>query len=113
MFHTASWTKKLYIASSGILVNFFLAWIILFSIFAFYGIDQPTLEVATIGESISNPNDDAPSKKAGLMPGDIISTGTPPGVGLGMTPPVYLKAGDVVTLGIEGLGEHRQLVVAE
>ncbi len=48
-----------------------------------------------------------------LMPGDIISTGTPPGVGLGMTPPVYLKAGDVVTLGIEGLGEHRQLVVAE
>ena len=72
LFHTASWTKKLYIASSGILVNFFLAWIILFSIFAFYGIDQPTLEVATIGESISNPNDDAPSKKAGLIPGDII-----------------------------------------
>ncbi len=72
LFHTASWTKKLYIASSGILVNFFLAWIILFSIFAFYGIDQPTLEVATIGESISSPNDDAPSKKAGLIPGDII-----------------------------------------
>ena len=72
LFHTASWTKKLYIASSGILVNFFLAWIILFSIFAFYGIDQPTLEVATIGESINNPNDDAPSKKAGLIPGDII-----------------------------------------
>ena len=72
LFHTASWTKKLYIASSGILVNFFLAWIILFSIFVFYGINQPTLEVATIGESISNPNDDSPSKKAGLMPGDII-----------------------------------------
>ena len=72
LFHTASWTKKLYIASSGILVNFFLAWIILFSIFAFYGIDQPTLEIETIGNSITNPNGDAPSKKAGLLPGDII-----------------------------------------
>ncbi|HGG05235.1 MAG TPA: 2-hydroxyhepta-2,4-diene-1,7-dioate isomerase, partial [Aliiroseovarius sp.] len=40
--------------------------------------------------------------------GDIISTGTPPGVGMGQTPPRYLKAGDVVTLGIEGLGEQRQ-----
>jgi 2-keto-4-pentenoate hydratase/2-oxohepta-3-ene-1,7-dioic acid hydratase in catechol pathway len=47
-----------------------------------------------------------------LQPGDIISTGTPPGVGLGMTPPTYLKPGDVVTLGIEGLGEQRQQVVA-
>ena len=48
-----------------------------------------------------------------LMPGDIISTGTPPGVGLGMTPPVYLKPGDVVTLGVEGLGEHNQTVIPE
>jgi 2-keto-4-pentenoate hydratase/2-oxohepta-3-ene-1,7-dioic acid hydratase in catechol pathway len=48
-----------------------------------------------------------------LMPGDIISTGTPPGVGLGMKPPVYLKVGDIVTLGIEGLGEHNQTVIAE
>ncbi len=39
-----------------------------------------------------------------LLPGDIITTGTPPGVGLGMKPPQYLKAGDVVTLGIAGLG---------
>ena len=39
------------------------------------------------------------------MPGDIISTGTPPGVGMGMKPPIYLKAGDVIELGIEGLGE--------
>ncbi|MGO4706326.1 fumarylacetoacetate hydrolase family protein [Microvirga sp. 2MCAF38] len=46
-----------------------------------------------------------------LHPGDIISTGTPPGVGLGMKPPVFLKAGDVVTLGIEGLGTQRQLCV--
>ncbi len=46
-----------------------------------------------------------------LHPGDIISTGTPPGVGLGMKPPRYLKAGDVMTLGIEGLGEQRQEVV--
>jgi 2-keto-4-pentenoate hydratase/2-oxohepta-3-ene-1,7-dioic acid hydratase in catechol pathway len=48
-----------------------------------------------------------------LMPGDIISTGTPPGVGLGMKPPVYLKVGDIVTLGIEGLGEHNQTVISE
>ncbi|WP_149141863.1 fumarylacetoacetate hydrolase family protein [Gemmobacter caeruleus] len=44
-----------------------------------------------------------------LHPGDIISTGTPPGVGLGMKPPRYLKAGDVVELGIEGLGSQRQV----
>ena len=47
-----------------------------------------------------------------LMPGDIITTGTPPGVGLGMKPPRFLKKGDVMTLGIEGLGEQRQDVVA-
>ena len=46
-----------------------------------------------------------------LMPGDVITTGTPPGVGLGMKPPLYLKKGDVMTLGIEGLGEQHQLVV--
>jgi 2,4-diketo-3-deoxy-L-fuconate hydrolase len=47
-----------------------------------------------------------------LLPGDIISTGTPAGVGLGMSPPQYLKAGDVVELGIDRLGESRQKVVA-
>lgn len=47
-----------------------------------------------------------------LLPGDIITTGTPPGVALGMKPPVYLKAGDVMTLGIDGLGEQRQRVIA-
>jgi 2,4-diketo-3-deoxy-L-fuconate hydrolase len=47
-----------------------------------------------------------------LLPGDVITTGTPPGVGLGMKPPVYLKKGDVITLGIDGLGEQRQDVVA-
>jgi 2-keto-4-pentenoate hydratase/2-oxohepta-3-ene-1,7-dioic acid hydratase in catechol pathway len=46
-----------------------------------------------------------------LQPGDVISTGTPPGVGLGQKPPVYLKPGDVVTLGIEGLGQQRQNVL--
>jgi 2,4-diketo-3-deoxy-L-fuconate hydrolase len=46
-----------------------------------------------------------------LMPGDIISTGTPAGVGLGQRPPVYLKVGDVVELGIDGLGRQRQLMV--
>ncbi|MBK5104657.1 MAG: fumarylacetoacetate hydrolase family protein [Burkholderiales bacterium] len=48
-----------------------------------------------------------------LMPGDIITTGTPPGVGMGMKPePVWLKPGDVMNLGIQGLGEQRQEVVA-
>lgn len=47
-----------------------------------------------------------------LLPGDVISTGTPAGVGLGMNPQVYLKAGDVMELGIEGLGSSRQKVVA-
>jgi 2-keto-4-pentenoate hydratase/2-oxohepta-3-ene-1,7-dioic acid hydratase in catechol pathway len=47
-----------------------------------------------------------------LLPGDVISTGTPHGVGLGFNPPIYLQAGDVVTLGMEGLGEQRQTAVA-
>ena len=47
-----------------------------------------------------------------LLPGDVIATGTPPGVGLGKKPPVYLKAGDVMTLGLKGLGEQRQEVRA-
>jgi 2-keto-4-pentenoate hydratase/2-oxohepta-3-ene-1,7-dioic acid hydratase in catechol pathway len=47
-----------------------------------------------------------------LLPGDIIATGTPPGVGMGRKPPQFLRAGDVVTLGIEGLGEQRSRVSA-
>jgi len=47
-----------------------------------------------------------------LLPGDIISTGTPAGVGLGMKPPVYLKPGDVMELGIEGIGTSKQTVIA-
>ncbi|MFZ2392664.1 fumarylacetoacetate hydrolase family protein [Rhodoferax sp.] len=46
-----------------------------------------------------------------LEPGDVITTGTPPGVGMGMKPPVFLKKGDQMALGIHGLGEQRQLVV--
>lgn len=46
-----------------------------------------------------------------LHPGDVISTGTPPGVGLGMKPPRYLKAGDKVSLGIAGLGEQHQICI--
>lgn len=46
-----------------------------------------------------------------LHPGDVVSTGTPPGVGLGMKPPQHLKAGDVVELGIEGLGHQRQVCI--
>jgi 2,4-diketo-3-deoxy-L-fuconate hydrolase len=47
-----------------------------------------------------------------LRPGDIVTTGTPPGVGTGMKPPQFLNVGDVVTLGIEGLGEQRQEIIA-
>lgn len=47
-----------------------------------------------------------------LLPGDVISTGTPAGVGLGFKPPVFLKPGDVVELGIDGLGEQRQVARA-
>jgi 2-keto-4-pentenoate hydratase/2-oxohepta-3-ene-1,7-dioic acid hydratase in catechol pathway len=46
-----------------------------------------------------------------LHPGDVVTTGTPPGVGMGMKPPRYLRAGDVVELGIEGLGTQRQVCV--
>jgi len=48
-----------------------------------------------------------------LHPGDVISTGTPPGVGMGKKPPRYLRPGDVVELGIEGLGRQRQQVIAD
>jgi len=53
------------------------------------------------------------SRFMSLQPGDIISTGTPPGVGLGQKPPVYLRAGNRIHLGIDGLGEQNQLVVAD
>jgi 2-keto-4-pentenoate hydratase/2-oxohepta-3-ene-1,7-dioic acid hydratase in catechol pathway len=52
------------------------------------------------------------SRFMSLQPGDIISTGTPPGVGLGQKPPVYLRPGNVIRLGVEGLGEQRQTVVS-
>ncbi|MBV7396740.1 fumarylacetoacetate hydrolase family protein [Mameliella sediminis] len=48
-----------------------------------------------------------------LQPGDVISTGTPPGVGMGQTPQQYLRPGDVVELGIEGLGQQRQTAIAD
>jgi 2,4-diketo-3-deoxy-L-fuconate hydrolase len=51
------------------------------------------------------------SRFMSLRPGDVISTGTPPGVGLGQKPPVYLRAGQTMRLGIEGLGEQRQRTV--
>jgi 2,4-diketo-3-deoxy-L-fuconate hydrolase len=52
------------------------------------------------------------SQYMSLQPGDVISTGTPPGVGLGFKPPIYLRAGDSMRLGIQGLGEQHQNVVA-
>tara|TARA_R110000787_G_scaffold281130_1_gene392280 strand:- start:6779 stop:7621 length:843 start_codon:yes stop_codon:yes gene_type:complete len=51
------------------------------------------------------------SQYMSLQPGDVISTGTPPGVGLSMTPPRFLRSGDVVTLGIDGLGQQRQVCI--
>jgi 2-keto-4-pentenoate hydratase/2-oxohepta-3-ene-1,7-dioic acid hydratase in catechol pathway len=48
-----------------------------------------------------------------LHPGDVIATGTPPGVGMGQKPPVFLKEGDVVELGVEGLGVQRQRVISD
>ncbi len=51
------------------------------------------------------------SKYMTLLPGDVITTGTPPGVALGMKPPQWLQPGDVITLGVDGLGEQRQKVV--
>ena len=52
------------------------------------------------------------SRFMSLQPGDVISTGTPPGVGLGQKPPLYLRAGQVMRLGIDGLGEQRQRTVS-
>ena len=51
------------------------------------------------------------SKFMSLQPGDLITTGTPAGVGMGMKPQVFLKAGDVMKLGIEGLGEQTQKTI--
>ena len=48
-----------------------------------------------------------------LEPGDLIITGTPPGVGMGFKPPQFLQPGDVVELGIEGLGRQRQTVIRQ
>jgi 2-keto-4-pentenoate hydratase/2-oxohepta-3-ene-1,7-dioic acid hydratase in catechol pathway len=53
------------------------------------------------------------SRFMSLHPGDVLATGTPPGVGLGQKPPVYLRDGNVVRLGVSGLGEQRQRVVAD
>jgi 2,4-diketo-3-deoxy-L-fuconate hydrolase len=52
------------------------------------------------------------SRFMSLQPGDVISTGTPPGVGLGQKPPVYLRPGNIIRLGIDGLGEQRQTLVS-
>ena len=47
-----------------------------------------------------------------LQPGDVLTTGTPPGVGMGQKPPTYLRAGDVLTLGVDGLGQQQQRVIS-
>ena len=53
------------------------------------------------------------SRFMSLRPGDILSTGTPPGVGLGHKPPIFLRAGQTMRLSVEGLGEQRQSVIAD
>ena len=65
------------------------------------------------GERVQNGSTAKMVYGVALMPGDIITTGTPPGVGMGMKPPRFLKGGDSMRLGIEGLGEQRQKVVQE
>ena len=71
LFHQTKWTTKVYISLSGIIVNFIIAWIILFFVININGISRPTLEIFTIGASVLN-NDESPSEIAGLLPGDII-----------------------------------------
>ncbi len=71
LFHTAQWKTKLFISISGIIVNFILAWLILFFVININGVNEPTLEIATIGESVNNQSE-SPSKRAGLLPGDEI-----------------------------------------
>ena len=71
LFHKSHWTTKLYISLSGIIVNFVIAWFILFFVFSMNGISRPTLEIYSIGNSVTN-NSESPSQKAGLLPGDII-----------------------------------------
>lgn len=53
------------------------------------------------------------SKFMSLQPGDIVTTGTPPGVGMGMKPPVFLKPGDKIKLSIDNLGEQNSKIITE
>ncbi len=71
LFHQTKWTTKLYISLSGIIVNFVIAWVILFFVININGITRPTLEIFTLGSSVIN-NPQSPSEIAGLLPGDII-----------------------------------------
>ena len=71
LFHTSKWNTKLFISLAGIIVNFISAWVIIFFVININGINEPTLEVSSIGESINN-KIQSPSKKAGILPGDKI-----------------------------------------
>ena len=71
-----------------------------------------TLNETSLRADLAYIASDKLSGRMSLQPGDVISTGTPPGVGLGQKPPVYLRADNVITLGIDGLGEQRQRVVS-
>ena len=71
LFHTAKWNTKLFISMSGILVNFILAWVIIFFIFNINGFNETSLEISSIGLSVNN-QVESPSEKAGIIPGDKI-----------------------------------------
>ena len=66
-----------------------------------------------VGVMVTDVDPNGQAAERGLQPGDVISTGTPPGVGLGFKPPRYLKGGEVMRLGIEGLGVQQQRVTRQ
>jgi len=71
LFHTASWSTKFFIASSGIFINLFIAFFIMIIVFSTVGVSSPLLEIDSLGSSISE-KESPPSFDAGLLPGDII-----------------------------------------
>lgn len=65
-----------------------------------------------IGQAGRETGQAVPAQFVVLEPGDLINTGTPPGVGMGLVPPVWLQVGDVMDLAIDGLGRRRQTIIA-
>ena len=93
--------KKIMVAISGLLFCFFLLFHFANNLIIFTGADNFNFLVSHISSFIT------------LMPGDIVTTGTPPGVGMGMNPPVFLKNGDEMVLTVENLGNQKIKVIKE